>query len=198
MMECKWGDWCVCFLPELSLSPQKWRISMFYGLSPGCLPITRYAVWPQPWGRALAYLPAAPPMGWRRPTVSPESANFQSFPSSVLPSGDWKSHFSSSVATVTISCDFSYCYPVPHPREAPMLLALWHLLSGSYFLSFLWKYSQLRALLNVCQIGFACFLFFQLSLIFHFPFLSWMPLVGSQLNARSSRCCMVLGCISLT
>lgn len=118
------------------------------------------------------------------------------FPSSVLPPGDWKSHFSSSVATVTIFCDFSYCYPVPCPRDAPMPLALWRLLSGSYFLYL--KCSQLRALLKVCRIGSACFLFFQLSLIFHFPFLSRMPLVGSQLDARSSRCRMVPGCISLT
>lgn len=118
------------------------------------------------------------------------------FPSSVLPPGDWKSHFSSSVATVTIFCDFSYCYPVPCPRDAPMPLALWRLLSGSYFLYL--KCSQLRALLKVCRIGSACFLFFQLSLIFHFPFLSRMPLVGSQLDARSSRCHMVPGCISLT
>lgn len=135
-MECKWGEWCVCFPPELSPSPQKWRISMFYGLSPGSLCLLLDVQFGPGLEGACSPSWCARPVVWRWGTVSPESANFPFFLSSVPPSGDWKSHFSSLVATVTIFCDFSYCYPVPCPREARMLHALWRLLSGSYFLSF--------------------------------------------------------------
>lgn len=111
----------------------------------------------------LAVLMRCRPFVWRRGSVSPESANFPFFSSSVLPSGDWKSHFSSSVATVTIFCDFSYCYPVPCPGEAPMLLALWRLLSGSYFLSFCENVVRLE-LCSKC-VGSVLYVFFS----FNFP-----------------------------
>lgn len=130
------GEWCVCFPPELSPSPQKWRISMFYGLSPGSLCLLLDMQFGPSLEGACSPSWCAQPILWRRGTVSPASANFPFLLSSGLPFGDWKSHFSSLVAPVTIFCDFSYCYPAPCPREARMLRALWRLLSGPYFLSF--------------------------------------------------------------
>lgn len=124
---CVFSSWVV------ALSTEVRNINVLWPFFRSSVSITGYAVWPQPLGRLLAHLPDVRPITWRRGAVSPESANFPFSLSSMLPSGDWKSHFSSSVATVTIFCDFCYCYPAPCPREARVPLALRRLLSGSYF-----------------------------------------------------------------
>lgn len=109
---------CVFSSRVVALSTEVRNINVLWPFFRSSVSITRYAVWPQPQGRLLAHLPDVRPIAWRRGAVSPASANFPFSLSSVLPSGDWKSHFSSSLATVTIFCDFCYCYPAPCPREA--------------------------------------------------------------------------------
>lgn len=92
---------------------------MFYGLSSGRLCLLRaMQCGPSLKGACLlTFLMCGPSPGAEAPFRQSQLISRFSL-SSVLPSGDWKSHFSSSLATVTIFCDFCYCYPAPCPREA--------------------------------------------------------------------------------
>lgn len=170
--------------PLVTLSTEVRNINGLWPFFRSSVSVTRYAVRPQPQGRLLAHLPDVRPIAWRPGAVSSESANFPFSLSSVLPSGDWKSRFSSSLATVTIFCGFCYCYPAPCPREARV--PLFGVCSQDPYLLFL---CEIVVSLELCSKCVGSVLHFSFSFDFHFPFPSRMLLVGFQLDARPSRYC---------
>lgn len=164
---------CVCFLPELSPSPQKWGISMFYGLSSGRLCLLR-AVQCGPSLKGACLLTfLMRPIAWRRGTVSPESANFLLFP--LLSASIWRLEIPFQLFAG--DCDNLLWLLLLLPRAMPKRgtgAALRRLLSGSYLLFLCEIGVRFRALLEVCRISSAFFLLFQLS-FFHFHLgCSWL------------------------
>lgn len=148
---------CVFSSRVVALSTEVRNINVLWPFSRSPVSITSYSVWPQPQGHLLAHLPDVQPVAWCQGAVSPASANF-SFPSpqcfhleignpiSALRWRLWQSSVTFVIAAGR------------HAQERPGCRSLASALR-ILLPTLLWKCSPLRALLRVCRIGSAFFLF---------------------------------------